>query len=64
MIQGSSYPYLPTKLFFKVGCKITYLECRLQRQTRQMMNQRITNTSTNVQGAIVPLTIQGLVGPI
>jgi hypothetical protein len=25
-----------------------------------MMNQRISNTSSNVQGAIVPLTVPGL----
>jgi hypothetical protein len=33
-------------------------------QTRQMMNQRISNTSSNVQGAIVPLTVPDLVGLI
>jgi uncharacterized repeat protein (TIGR01451 family) len=61
MIQGSSYPYLPTNYFkgWMQELRIWNVELTTA-QTRQMMNQRITNTSSNVLGAIVPLTIPGL----
>lgn len=61
MIQGSSYPYLPANYFKGWMQELRIWNVALTTaQTRQMMNQRITNTSTNVLGAIVPLTIPGL----
>ena len=61
MIQGTSYPYLPTNYFKGWMQELRIWNVALTTaQTRQMMNQRITNLSTNVQGAIVPLTISGL----
>jgi hypothetical protein len=61
MIQGTSYPYLPTNYFKGWMQELRIWNVALTTaQTRQMMNQRITNLSTNVQGAIVPLTIPGL----
>ncbi|WP_255347724.1 LamG-like jellyroll fold domain-containing protein, partial [Flavobacterium sp. ACAM 123] len=61
MIQGSNYPYLPTNYFKGWMQELRIWNVALTTaQTRQMMNQRITNTSTNVLGAIVPLTVPGL----
>lgn len=61
MIQGSSYPYLPTNYFKGWMQELRIWNVALTTaQTRQMMNQRISNTSSNVQGAIVPLTVPGL----
>lgn len=61
MIQGSSYPYLPTNYFKGWMQELRIWNVALTTaQTRQMMNQRITNMSSNVLGVIVPLTIPGL----
>jgi hypothetical protein len=59
MIQGSSYPYLPTN-YFKGWMQNYVFGMSYNGTNAQMMNQRISNTSSNVQGAIVPLTVPGL----
>jgi hypothetical protein len=59
MIQGSSYPYLPTN-YFK-GWMQELRECRAYNGTNAPNDEpTYSNTSSNVQGAIVPLTVPGL----
>jgi hypothetical protein len=61
MIQSDVYPYLPTNFYTGWMQELRIWNVALtEAQTHQMMNQKIQNNSTNVYGAIVPLTIPGL----
>nr|WP_315211573.1 LamG-like jellyroll fold domain-containing protein [uncultured Flavobacterium sp.] len=61
MIQGSSYPYLPTNYFKGWMQELRIWNVALTpAQTHKMMNQRITNNSNSVFGATVPQSIPNL----
>lgn len=61
MIQGTTYPYLPTNYFTGWMQELRVWNVALtEAQTHQMMNQKIENNSTNVFGSTVPLTVSGL----
>ncbi|NGY38415.1 T9SS type A sorting domain-containing protein [Flavobacterium sp. XN-5] len=61
MIQSNKYPYLPTNFFTGWMQELRIWNVALtEAQTRQMMNQKIENNSSNVFGSIVPLIIPGL----
>lgn len=61
MAPSVSYPYQPTNYFTGWMQELRVWNVALNiAQTRQMMNQRITNNSAAVTGTTVPLVIPGL----
>jgi uncharacterized repeat protein (TIGR01451 family) len=62
MIQGTTFPYLPTNFFTGFLQELRIWNVALsESQIHQMMNQKINNNdSTVVFGSTVPLTVPGL----